>query len=371
MANLEESKDFPALQNDRILRAAKGESVDRVPVWVMRQAGRYLPEFRKFKEENGADFFKIVQTPEMACELTLQPIRRYDLDAAIIFSDILVIPQVLGMTVEMVPGKGPHFPEPLNDPSDIEKLNQNANISEGLGYVYRAITLTRHKLEGKVPLFGFTGAPWTLMSYMIEGGGSTNFTKSRKWLYAHMEASSKLLQILTDAVVEHLVLQARAGAQILQVFESHGGLLGHDMFMLFSLPYLRQIAEKVKEKLGPDAVPMTVFAKGAHYAIKELSQCGYDVVSLDWTMSSKEARIVAPTVTLQGNLDPAALYGSHEDIVYAVKGMVRGFGIQRYIANLGHGMHPDHDPDKLKTFIDTVHSYSETIRQRGISASHD
>ncbi|XP_031558364.1 uroporphyrinogen decarboxylase-like [Actinia tenebrosa] len=311
MADLYSNKNFPPLKNDAVLRAARGEPVERVPVWVMRQAGRYLPEFREVKEKNNADFFKMVQTPEICCELTLQPIKKFDFDAAIIFSDILVIPQVVGMTVEMLPGKGPHFPEPLVEPNDLKKLKENINIEQDLSYVFKAITLTRHKLEGKVPLFGFTGAPWTLMSYMIEGGGSTNFTKARRWLYEHMEASSTLLQKLTDAIVEYLVLQVKAGAQILQVFESHAGILGYDTFMLYSFPYLKQIAERVKEKLGPDAVPMTVFARGGHYAVKELSNCGYDVISLDWTMSPEDARILAPTTTLQGNMDPAALYASH------------------------------------------------------------
>ncbi|KAK3727874.1 hypothetical protein QZH41_010602 [Actinostola sp. cb2023] len=290
MADIFNDKNFPPLKNDRVLKAARGETVDRVPVWVMRQAGRYLPEFRQIKEENNADFFKMVRTPEICCELTLQPINKFDLDAAIIFSDILVIPQLLGMTVEMLPGKGPNFPQPLEKPEDIEKLKINGNIEEDLSYVFKAITLTRHKLEGKVPLFGFSGAPWTLMSYMIEGGGSTNFMKARRWLYEHVEASSKLLQILTDSIVEYLVLQAKAGAQILQVFESHAGLLGYNAFLLYSLPYLKQIAEKVKARLGPDAVPMVVFAKGAHHAVKDLSQIGYDVVSLDWTMSPTDAR---------------------------------------------------------------------------------
>ncbi|XP_027049398.1 uroporphyrinogen decarboxylase-like [Pocillopora damicornis] len=369
MANCEVENGFPELKNDLILRAARGEVTERAPIWVMRQAGRYLPEFLKLKAENDADFFKMVQTPELACELTLQPIRRFPLDAAIIFSDILVIPQALGMTVQMIPGKGPVFPEPLREPSDIEKLIQEVDLKKTLGYVFQAITLTRNKLEGKVPLIGFTGAPWTLMCYMIEGESSKTFNKARKFLNQHLEVSSKLLQQMTDLIVDYLVLQVRAGAQMLQVFESHAEVIGYDTFMLCSLPYLKQIAEKVKEKLGPDAVPMTIFAKGAHYAIKDLSQIGYDVISLDWTMSAKDARIVAPTVTLQGNLDPACLYSSHEDIVHAVKDMLRKFGTQRYIANLGHGMHPDHEPEKLATFIDTVHNYSETLNERKMPCS--
>ncbi|KAK2554597.1 Uroporphyrinogen decarboxylase [Acropora cervicornis] len=361
MSESQVQNGFPQMKNDLILRAARGEVTERVPVWVMRQAGRYLPEFLKLKEDNNADFFKMVQTPELACELTLQPIRRFPLDAAIIFSDILVIPQAMGMIVHMIPGKGPVFPDPLREPSDLEKLKKDIDLVKSLGYVFSAITLTRQKLEGKVPLIGFSGAPWTLMCYMIEGESSKTFNKARKFLRQHLQISQQLLQQMTDLIIDYLVLQVQAGAQMLQVFESHAEAIGYDTFTVCSLPYLKQIVQKVKEKLGPDCVPMTIFAKGAHYAIKDLSQIGYDVVSLDWTVLPKEARAVAPNVTLQGNLDPACLYASHEEICQAVKKMLENFGTQRHIANLGHGMHPDHEPEKLATFIDTVHSYSEKM----------
>lgn len=207
--------EFPPLINDRLLRAVKGEEVDHVPVWIMRQAGRYLPEFRELRSKH--DFFTICRTPALACEVTLQPIRRFNLDAAIIFSDILVIPQALGMVVEMRPGVGPVLPNPLVTPSDIDKLKTPVNVSQELGYVYEAITLTRQKLEGKVPLLGFVGAPWTLMAYMIEGGGSKTLSKAKNWLYKWPEESKKLLDIITNVVVDHLVGQAKGGAQLLQV----------------------------------------------------------------------------------------------------------------------------------------------------------
>ena len=245
------------MKNDRILKAARGEPVDKVPVWVMRQAGRYLPEFRKLREDH--DFFTMCQTPQLACEVTLQPIKRFDLDAAIIFSDILVIPQALGMEVLMKPGVGPVFPKPLVTPEDIESLEHGDKTLPRLQYVFDAITLTRQTLDGKVPLLGFTGAPWTLMSYMIEGGGSKTQSKAKKWLYTHPCASHKLLQMLTDVNIEYLVAQVKAGAQMLQVFESHAEYLGKDMFDEFALPYLRQIAQNVKVKLadqGLDIVPM-------------------------------------------------------------------------------------------------------------------
>ena len=351
--------NFPALQNDRLLKAARGEEVDRAPVWVMRQAGRYLPEFREIRVEQ--DFFTICQTPELACEITLQPIRRFPLDAAIIFSDILVIPQALGMKVEMKPGVGPVFDKPLVVPEDMEKLVM-PDVKVALKYVYDAITLTRHKLEGKVPLIGFTGAPWTLMAYMIEGGGSKTQSKAKKWLYQHPEASKKLLSMVAEVCVDYLVEQVRAGAQLLQVFESNAEYLGPEQFTTFSLPYLVQINKQVKARLVEeqlDMVPMTVFAKGGHYALEQLKNSGYETIGLDWTINPTLARkVMGDKVTLQGNFDPPALYSSVEDIDKAVKIMCQQFGTQRWIANLGHGIYPDMDPDHLGAFIAAVHKHS-------------
>jgi uroporphyrinogen decarboxylase len=209
--------DFPPLRNDLILRAARGEPTERTPVWVMRQAGRYLPEFREMRAEH--DFFRVCRTPELAARVTLQPIERYEglLDASIIFCDILVIPQALGMTVEMVPGKGPHFPEPLHVPDDLNRLTKTVDVVKELGYALDAITLTRKQLDGRVPLFGFCGAPWTLMAYMVEGGGSKTFSKAKTWLYQYPEASKNLLDQLTDVLVDFLVAQVNAGAQVLIV----------------------------------------------------------------------------------------------------------------------------------------------------------
>jgi len=350
---------FPTLINDRLLRAARGEEVDCVPVWVMRQAGRYLPEFRELRVEH--DFFKICRTPELACEITLQPIRRFELDAAIIFSDILVVPQALGMKVDMKPGVGPVFDCPLVEPKDLNKLII-PDVNVELKYVFDAITLTRHKLEGKVPLIGFTGAPWTLMSYMIEGGGSKTHSKSKKWLYQHPEASKKLLKILTDVNVNYLVGQVRAGAQLLQVFESNAEYLGPSEFKEFILPTLIEINQRVKQTLkdeGLDQVPMTIFAKGGHYALKELGSSGYDVVGLDWTIDPVLGRQLAGnSVTLQGNLDPPALYAPASHLEENVKKMVQKFGKHRWIANLGHGIYPDMDPESVNNFVTYVHKYT-------------
>eukprot|EP00117_Sycon_ciliatum_P046996 scpid59736/ scgid33610/ Uroporphyrinogen decarboxylase len=299
--------EFPKLRNDLILRAARGEDVERVPVWAMRQAGRYLPEFRKVREDH--DFFKICRTPELACEITLQPILRFDLDAAIIFSDILVIPQALGLVVEMVPGKGPHFPQPIREPQDLERVATTVDIQMELGYVMDAVALTRVRLDGKVPLVGFCGAPWTLMSYMIEGGGSPSFPHAKRWLYTYPDESTKLLGIITEVCVNYLVAKVKSGAQMLQVFESHAGILTISQFRQFALPFISAIARRVKEALGDEAVPMTYFSRGGHHAIGTIAESGYDVISVDWTIEPEEARkLVGPNVTLQGNLDPCALF---------------------------------------------------------------
>ncbi|KAJ8040414.1 Uroporphyrinogen decarboxylase [Holothuria leucospilota] len=328
----------------------------------MRQAGRYLPEFKAMRAEH--DFFKVCQTPELACEITLQPIRRFELDAAIIFSDILVIPQALGLEVIMVPGKGPTFPDPINTPEDLKRLNESVDVSTSLKYVFDAITLTRHKLEGKVPLIGFAGAPWTLMGYCIEGGGSPTHAKSKRWLYAHPEESHRFLSILTRVIIDYLIQQVLAGAQLLQVFDSNAERLGYDTFMTFALPYLQQIASGVKEGLkqkGVQLVPMIVFAKGANYALKELSEIGYDVVQLSWTVRPEQARHETTDVTLQGNLDPCAMYASPDRIGELVLQMLKEFGTQKLIANLGHGVYPDFNPDHVKAFIDAVHHHSEQL----------
>uniref|UniRef100_A0A673U1H8 Uroporphyrinogen decarboxylase n=1 Tax=Suricata suricatta TaxID=37032 RepID=A0A673U1H8_SURSU len=313
------SQDFPELKNDTFLRAAWGEDTDYTPVWCMRQAGRYLPEFRETRAAQ--DFFSTCRSPEACCELTLQPLRRFPLDAAIIFSDILVVPQALGMEVTMVPGKGPSFPEPLREERDLERLRDPVTVASELGYVFQAITLTRRRLAGRVPLIGFAGAPWTLMTYMVEGGSSSTMAQAKRWLYQRPQASHQLLRILTDALVPYLVGQVAAGAQI-------------------------------------------IFAKDGHFALEELAQAGYEVVGLDWTVAPEKARErVGKTVTLQGNLDPCALYASEEEIGRLVQQMLNDFGPQRYIANLGHGLYPDMDPEHVGAFVDAVHRYSRLLRQ--------
>ena len=309
-------------------------------------AGRYLPEYHKAK--GNRDFFECCRSPEIASTLTLQPIERYGklLDAAIIFSDILVIPQALGMTVEMVDKKGPHFPNPLASPGDQQYrkiLDKDVDVENELRYVYEAITLTRRKLAGRVPLFGFCGAPWTLFCYMVEGGGSKLFKEVKTWIYKWPAESQKLLEKITAVCIEYLALQVQAGAQILQVFDSWAGELSPSTFDEFSLPYLKEIADKLPKRLselGLTKVPMVVFAKGAWFALDRLCQIGYDVVGLDWLHDPAEAmKIANGRVVLQGNADPGVLYGGREAITKVVEQMVKGFGGGKggWIANLGHG----------------------------------
>ena len=314
----------------------------------MRQAGRYLPEYHQAKGQH--DFFECCRSPEIASTLTLQPIDRYEglIDAAIIFSDILVIPQAMGMEVVMLDGKGPHFPDPLASPEDaqyVEIMEREVDVKEALGYVYEAITLTRKKLDGRVPLFGFCGAPFTLLCYMVEGGGSKIFKQTKTWIYRYPVQSKALLKKIAELCTEYLAQQVVAGAQIVHVFDSWAGELSPASFREFSMPQLQHICDNLPkrlEEMGEEQVPMVVFAKGAWYALEDLCQTGYDVVGLDWLHEPRRAYEVAQKhgKVVQGNADPGVLYGGHEAITQVVKGMVEGFGggKQGWIANLGHGM---------------------------------
>ncbi|KAK9360571.1 Uroporphyrinogen decarboxylase [Lipomyces starkeyi] len=355
--------EFAPLKNDLILRAARGENVERPPVWVMRQAGRYLPQYHVVKAGN--DFFACCRNPELASAITIQPIDHYDgyLDAAIIFSDILVIPQAMGMKVDILDKIGPHFPDPLREPSELEtKLTKEVDVLKELDWAFKSITETRLKLNGRVPLLGFCGGPLTLMVYMIEGGGTKLFRYAKTWLYAHPEASHELLSRITDVAVEFLAQQVVAGAQMLQVFESWAGELGPKEFKEFSLPYLRIISSRFRKRLLElgitEHIPLTIFAKGAWYALDWLADSGYDVVSLDWLFDPKEAmKIANGRVVLQGNLDPGTIYGSKEVITKKTEEMITDFGggKQGYIVNLGHGTQPFFDPENLGWFLKEVH----------------
>ncbi len=338
------------LQNDLILRAAKGERVERVPVWMMRQAGRILPEYRAVREKAGS-FIKLATTPEMAAEVTIQPVDILGTDAAIIFSDILVVPEAMGLPYEMVESKGPIFPKVIQSKKDIDAL-RIANPENELAYVLKAIDIVKKELNGRVPLLGFAGAPFTIFCYMVEGKGSKTFSIAKKMLYSEPELAHALLQKITDTTIAYLKAQAKHGADLVQIFDSWAGILSPDQYRKFSLPYIAQICDAINE------VPVTVFAKGAFFARKEMSKLNCDVVGLDWNMDITESRRMIPHKTLQGNLDPCVLYGSFKEIEKHTKKMIKNFGGQKYIANLGHGVYPDTDPEKVKCFIDTVKNYT-------------
>lgn len=341
------------LKNDLFLRAAKAEHTERTPVWLMRQAGRILPEYRKVREQAG-DFKTLVKTPELAAEVTIQPVDILGVDAAIIFSDILVIPEAMGLNYEMEEKRGPVFPERITGAADLKKIH--ISTGEELQYVTDAIRLTKRELNGRVPLIGFAGAPWTIFSYMIEGKGSKTFSDAKKMLYTQPEFSHQLLNMITESTIHYLKAQVAAGADLIQIFDSWAGILSPDQYSEFSLRYINKICDAI-----PDA-PKTVFAKGAFFARKEMNAVACDVVGLDWNMGIEESRALMPEKVLQGNLDPCALYGSIADVKNETQKMLDAFGAGKHIANLGHGLYPDTHPDKVKCYIDTVKEYSSRMR---------
>lgn len=335
------------VQNDLIIRAAKGERTERSPIWVMRQAGRILPEYRALRA--GLSGFKeLVETPDLAAEVTVQPVDILGVDAAIIFSDILVIPEAMGLPYEMIKGKGPHFPRVIKSEGDIKSL-RTADGSE-LQYVYDAISETRKRLNGRVPVIGFAGAPFTIMCYMIEGQGSKTFSNARKWLQMHPKESHALLEKITESTIAYLKLQVEAGISLYQVFDSWAGVLSKSLYKEFCMPYLERIATEV------DGVPRIVFAKGAHFAMEELMTSSYNTIGLDWTMDPGAVRSLNSSKVLQGNLDPTVLYAEDEVIVQKTNEMLSSFSPGGHIANLGHGVYPDTDWKKVKLFIDTIKS---------------
>ncbi|GAA0880769.1 uroporphyrinogen decarboxylase [Algoriphagus jejuensis] len=338
------------LKNDLLLRAAKGERTERTPVWLMRQAGRILPEYRAVRD-SVSGFIELAQTPELAAEVTIQPVDLLGVDAAIIFSDILVIPEAMGLPYEMIEKRGPWFPNTVRSAADLKKLR----IAEGdndLKYVIDAIQITKKALNGRVPLIGFAGAPWTIFAYMVEGSGSKTFSKSREKLYRDPVFSHKLLQLITDSTINYLKAQIRAGANLVQLFDSWAGILGPMQYREFSHQYISQICDAITE------VPVTVFAKGAFFAREEMGQLNCETIGLDWNMGIAESRkLIGNEKTLQGNLDPAALYGNPDQVRAATIEMMEQFRGSRHIANLGHGVYPDIDPEMVKVFIQTVKEF--------------
>lgn len=332
-----------------MIRAAKGETIERTPVWLMRQAGRILPEYRVVREKMGG-FKELVKSPEFACEVTIQPVDILGVDAAIIFSDILVIPEAMGLNYEMVESKGPWFEKTIQNRADIDALN--IAQADDLSYVTEAIKLTKRELNGRVPLIGFAGAPWTLFAYMIEGKGSKTFSLAKKFLYTNPVESHLLLDKITQSTINYLKAQVAAGADMIQIFDSWAGILSPEQYAVFSLKYIEAICNAITE------VPVTVFAKGAFFARKEMGALNCATIGLDWNMGILESRaLIGPHKTLQGNMDPCLLYADYKTIKKETENMLKLFGSNRHIANLGHGVYPDIDKDKVKCFVDTVKDF--------------
>jgi uroporphyrinogen decarboxylase len=338
------------LKNDLLLRALRGERTERTPVWMMRQAGRYLPDYLKLKEKYS--FFERCQNPELASEITIQPVEQVGVDAAIIFSDILVVPQAMGMEVQMVENKGPLLPDPIKQLSDLDKLIV-PDVHHSLGYVFDALRLTKQRLNGRVPLIGFAGAPWTLLCYMVQGKGSKTFDEAKAFCYTQPETAHRLLQLITDTTIAYLQGQAAAGADVVQIFDSWGGLLGPEDFETLSMRYIRQIVSALKDK-----ALTIIFAKGAWHSLDSMAATGAHGLGIDWCIRPQMARQLAgPKVALQGNFDPAKLLSPIPMIRKEVKVMLDAFSGHPHIANLGHGILPNVPVDHAKAFVETVKNY--------------
>ncbi|VAX26070.1 Uroporphyrinogen III decarboxylase [hydrothermal vent metagenome] len=342
------------LKNDLFLRACRKESIDRTPIWIMRQAGRYLPEYRKVREK--ADFKTMVKTPELAAEVTLQPVDIIGVDAAIIFSDILVIPEALGMNYEMIESKGPNFDWTISDESDFNKLSK-PDLSDKLSYVFEALKLTKKELDGRVPLIGFSGSPWTLLTYMVEGGGSKNFSKIKSLIFNNPTLAHKLLDLISETVAEYLSLKIKSGINAVQIFDTWGGLLSPDLYREFSLTYIQRVIANIEK----DDEPIISYAKGIHHSLNELANSGADVISIDWTHDIGEVRKqIGDKVALQGNMDPTVLYANTEIIKREAVKVLDSYGnATGHIFNLGHGILPDISPYNTRALVDIVKEESQ------------
>lgn len=338
------------IKNDLLLRTARGEKVERPPIWIMRQAGRILPEYRAVREQL-RNFTELVTTPERAAEVTIQPVEILGVDAAIIFSDILVIPEAMGFPYDMVEKHGPTFKKVIENKNDIDKLLTGPNAAENLQYVYDAISITKKNLQGSVPLIGFAGAPWTILAYMIEGNGSKTFSKAKKFLYTEPTLAHTLLQKITDATIAYLQQQIRVGANLIQLFDSWAGILSPEQYSDFSTKYIMQICDAITE------VPTTIFAKGAWFALSDFAATNCTIIGLDWNTTPQFAKNYTKNKVLQGNLDPCCLYSSPEIVAEETLAMIRQFG-GNHIVNLGHGVYPDTPLESVHALIKTVKNYS-------------
>lgn len=348
-----------ALKNDRLIRALLRQPVDTTPVWIMRQAGRYLPEYRATRKKAG-DFLTLCKTPELACEVTLQPLDRFDLDAAILFSDILTIPDAMGLGLVFKEGDGPTFSKPVRTSSDIARLSV-PDPNDDLRYVVDAVALIRRELNGRVPLIGFSGSPWTLATYMVEGGSSKEFSKIKSLLYNDPAALEQLLKIVSASVTAYLNAQIEAGAQVVMLFDTWGGTLTPELYRRFSLAPMHEIVQNLNRQHEGQQIPVILFSKGANHSLAEIAATGTDAVGLDWTINIRDARKLAGNnVALQGNLDPSVLYSSHASIEKEVKQILADYTqASGHVFNLGHGIHPGIDPENVKTLVDSVHRFGK------------
>lgn len=352
------SESVTQLKNDRFLRALLREPVDQTPIWVMRQAGRYLPEYRATRAKAGS-FMDLCRNPELACEVTLQPLERFELDAAILFSDILTIPDAMGLGLYFTEGEGPRFKDPVQDRAAIEKLGV-PDPEDELGYVMDAVRTIRRELDGSVPLIGFSGSPWTLATYMVEGGSSKDFAKTKGMLYDDPDLLHQLLDTITQSVISYMQAQVHAGAQAVMIFDTWGGSLTPSTYKEFSLQYMQRIVEAMPREHEGRRVPVVLFTKGGAQWLESIADTGCDAVGLDWTIELGEARQrIGDRVALQGNLDPSVLYASPEKIRSEVATVLQSYGKgSGHVFNLGHGIHQHINPEHVKVLVDSVHELS-------------
>ncbi len=354
---------YPRLKNDRLIRALLRQPTDTTPVWIMRQAGRYLPEYRETRKAAGG-FLDLCKNKDLACEVTLQPLRRFNLDAAILFSDILTIPDAMGLGLYFSEGEGPRFERPVRNEKDIDNLFV-PDPADKLRYVTDAVSLIRTELEGDVPLIGFSGSPWTLSTYMVEGSSSKDYRYVKGMMYENPSAMHRLLGTLAQSVASYLNAQIEAGAQAVMIFDTWGGVLTPHTYREFSLAYMQQIVSQLKRHHDGATIPVTLFTKGGAQWIEAIADAGCDALGLDWTIDIDDAkRRVGSQVALQGNLDPCILYATPETIRAAVKDVIARFGNDvGHVFNLGHGIHQSVDPERLAVLIDAVHEFGFEIRQ--------
>ena len=342
------------------INALLKKEVSRTPIWVMRQAGRYLPEYRQTRKRAG-DFLSLCKSSDLACEVTLQPLERFDLDAAILFSDILTIPDAMGLGLHFVENEGPKFSKPLTTLNDINRLSK-PEVGIELAYVFDAVSVIKKNLKGRVPLIGFSGSPWTLATYMVEGGSSKNFSKVKGLLFENPKHLHQLLNVLADTVIDYLNAQIEAGADSVMIFDTWGGLLNKESYENFSLRYMSKIVDGIHRKYDERTIPVTLFTKGGSAWLEQIAATGCDGVGLDWTIEIGEAeRRIGSKVALQGNLDPSVLYASPEIITEEAYKVLDQFkGQTGHVFNLGHGITPDVNPESMKVLVDAVHSYTKS-----------